>query len=95
MAFPMSGWDGQKDIYYLLRTPAFDPVPQLSQEQLRAENVINLRWWTWVELVDGQAAFDAHGVPGPTYPAFSPRTLLHRLEELLDLGAPANPVEVD
>ncbi len=47
-----TGHDGQWEAYYLVRTPAFEPAPLLTPEQLRAENVAGLRWWT----VDERAA---------------------------------------
>ena len=43
-------WDGQRDRVYLVRAPAFEPRPRLTWEQLRAERVHELRWWTLDEL---------------------------------------------
>ena len=43
-------WDGQRDNVYLVRTEAFEPQPSLTWEQLRAERVHELRWWTPAEL---------------------------------------------
>ena len=43
-------WDGQHEQYHLVRTPAFTPEPRLSWEQLNAEYVFELRWWTPTEL---------------------------------------------
>ena len=39
-------WDGQREQYHLVRTPAFTPSPALTWEQLNAEYVFELRWWT-------------------------------------------------
>ena len=43
-------WDGQRDRIYLVRTEAFEPAPRLTWEQLRAERLHELRWWTPAEL---------------------------------------------
>ena len=48
-------WDGQRDHVYLVRTAAFDPPPALTWEQLRAERVHELRWWTLDELAAAAA----------------------------------------
>ncbi|CAG7571026.1 NUDIX domain-containing protein [Barrientosiimonas humi] len=42
--FPMGEWDGQVDHIHLVRVPHFTPAPRLSPEQLRAENVHEIRW---------------------------------------------------
>jgi 8-oxo-dGTP diphosphatase len=80
--FPMSGWDGQTERYYLVRTPAFAIRPGLSTEELRAEGVGALRWWTLEEL---EAATDA---------SFAPRRLPTLLRELLRDGPGAEPLGV-
>ena len=73
-------WDGQRELYHLVRTPAFTPQPALSWEQLNAEYVFELRWWTPAEL------------EGRTRPCSSPppRALL----ALLSDGPPAEPIDV-
>ena len=43
-------WDGQRDHVYVVRTDRFVPHPRLTWEQLRAERVHELRWWTLEEL---------------------------------------------
>jgi ADP-ribose pyrophosphatase YjhB (NUDIX family) len=50
-------WDGQSERFYLVRTVAFDPSPRLSPEQLRAEYVHEVRWWTAAELGDTDVRF--------------------------------------
>jgi 8-oxo-dGTP diphosphatase len=52
-------FDGQRERIFLVRCDAFDPVPQLSWEQMNAEFVHELRWWTLDEI----AASDAFFVP--------------------------------
>jgi len=74
-------FDGQRERIYLVRTHAFDPAPQLSWEQMNAEFVHELRWWTGDEI----AASDAVFVP----------TGLHALlVALLRDGPPAHPIAV-
>ena len=75
-------WDGQRDNVYLVRTEAFEPQPSLTWDQLRAERVHELRWWTPAEL---HAAGD--GV------VFAPRRLPGLVAELLASGPPAVPVD--
>ena len=79
---PMGGWDGQTERYYLVRTPPFAIRPGLSLEELRAEGVGALRWWTLEEL---EAATDA---------SFAPRRLPTLLRELLRDGPGAEPLDV-
>ena len=44
-------WDGQRDHVYLVRTPSFTPAPTLTWDELLAERVHELRWWTTAELM--------------------------------------------
>ena len=82
--FPDGSWDGQCEHVYLVRTPAFTPAPRLTWEQLRAERVHELRWWTLTEL-DVAAAAGAW---------FAPRRLPVLLAELLAHGPPPAPLDV-
>jgi 8-oxo-dGTP diphosphatase len=77
-------WDGQRDRVYLQRTAAFVPRPAMSWEQLRAERLHELRWWT----VDELAAAGAAGV------RFAPRDLPALLAGLVADGPPAAPLDV-
>jgi 8-oxo-dGTP pyrophosphatase MutT (NUDIX family) len=52
-------FDGQREQIYLVRCDAFEARPQLSWEQMNAEYVHELRWWTLDEI----AASDADFVP--------------------------------
>lgn len=79
---PMAtGHDGQQERYYLVRTPAFEPRPALSEAQLRAEFVGGLRWWTVGELA---AADDV----------FAPRRLAWFVGALVAEGPPPTAVDV-
>jgi 8-oxo-dGTP pyrophosphatase MutT (NUDIX family) len=76
-------WDGQRDHIYLVRGPCFTPQPALTWEQLRAERVHELRWWTVAELVAA--------AQGGT--AFAPRALPALVADLVRVGVPAAPIE--
>jgi 8-oxo-dGTP pyrophosphatase MutT (NUDIX family) len=77
----LGDWDGQVERYYLVRTPAFEPEPQLTWEELNAEYVTAIRWWALDEL----EAADAE---------FAPRRLPALLRELVAEGPPAEPMDV-
>jgi 8-oxo-dGTP pyrophosphatase MutT (NUDIX family) len=77
-------WDGQRDHVYLVRTPAFTPVPSLTWEQLIAERVHELRWWTAAELL----AAGRDGV------RFAPRRLPELVAALVREGPPPAPIDV-
>jgi 8-oxo-dGTP pyrophosphatase MutT (NUDIX family) len=79
--FPMAGWDGQVDHTFLYRTQRFDPAPTMSADELRAEHVHDIRWWSPDELAQ----------PGVT---FSPRVLPELLERLRRGGVPSAPIEL-
>lgn len=57
-------WDGQKETAYLVYTSHFAPVPHMSPEELRSENVDSLRWWTPDEIdsYDGDDHFAPHDI---------------------------------
>lgn len=48
--FPLGRWDGQVDHIHLVRTPFFDQSPGLSDSELAAEHVHEIRWWSHDEL---------------------------------------------
>jgi 8-oxo-dGTP pyrophosphatase MutT (NUDIX family) len=93
--FPLgSGWDGQRDLFYLVEVDAFEPRPVLSTAELRAENLHELRWWTMDELQRAQAAYDT-APRDPATQTFSPRRLGHLLADLLANGRPPAPLALD
>ena len=49
-------YDGQRDRYYLVPTERFDAAPVLTWDQLRAENLYEIRWWTFDEIAVATAA---------------------------------------
>jgi len=77
-------WDGQRERVYLVATPSFDPAPTLTWDQLRAERLHGLRWWTVAELL--AAAGD--GV------WFAPRDLPALVADVVANGPPATPLDI-
>ena len=43
-------WDGQVERFYLVETEPFNLAPRLTPDELRAEFVTDVRWWTAEEL---------------------------------------------
>lgn len=74
-------WDGQHERYHLVRTPAFTPEPQLTWEQLNAEYVFELRWWTLEQLEE------------TTETVFAPRRLPELVRSLVSDGPPLEPID--
>lgn len=78
-------WAGQtldqRERIVLVRGPSFEPEPQLSGEQLAAEGVYEVRWWTPAELEDSNAIF-------------YPTRLAFFLRQLLETGPPDEPIDV-
>ena len=74
-------WDGQTELYFFVRTPSFEPRPRHTWEQLNAENMTAIRWWTLEDL----EATDA---------VLAPRRLPSLVRDLLLHGPPAEPVDV-
>lgn len=73
-------WDGQRDRIHLVRTEAFEPQPELSWDELRAERLHEIRWWTLPEV--------------RTHPGlFAPRRLADHLTDLLRDGPPPSPID--
>jgi ADP-ribose pyrophosphatase YjhB (NUDIX family) len=77
------GYDGLINDYFLVRTAAFAPRGSMTDEQLAAENLFGLRWWTAAELAEYR---------GPDL--FSPRALPALLAALRAEGPPAEPAEL-
>jgi 8-oxo-dGTP diphosphatase len=93
--FAMERWDGQHDTYFWVQVAAFEPRPQLSEQQLRDENVDGMRWWTYQELLTAQQAFDRAGDDHSAPTVFSPRRLGHLVSDLLANGRPERPLDLD
>jgi double-stranded uracil-DNA glycosylase len=76
----MSGWAGQTEEVYLVRTDAFEPTPEWTTAQLAAEGIGDQRWFAEHEL-------SAELV-------YAPRRLPALVRKLLDHGPPSTPVDV-
>ena len=79
--FPMAGWDGQEERFYVVPAPAFEIRPELGEEALRLEGVGEIRWWALDEIE-------------ATCSTFAPRRLGALLRELLRDGPRAWPIQV-
>ena len=80
--FPWAGKTlDQSERIALVRTPVFEPRPELTPAQLVEEGVHELRWWTLGEL----AVSDAN---------FAPRRIVRFLRQLLEEGPPPAPIDV-
>ena len=77
--FPLHGFDGQNEQYFLARTVDEAIDPQFSETELRAEGVTALRWWTLEEIATADAVF-------------APRNLGSLLASLVRDGVPDEPV---
>ena len=76
-------WDGQRERAYLVRTARFEPAPLLSVEQLRAEYLVDLRWWSTDELL---------AEPDTTF--FAPLHLPSLVHQVATQGPPAEPWDI-
>jgi ADP-ribose pyrophosphatase YjhB (NUDIX family) len=68
----------QSEMFVLVRVPAFEPRPDPAA--IDAEGVRGVRWWTLDELEASDATF-------------APRNLASLLRELLEHGAPPEPLD--
>jgi 8-oxo-dGTP pyrophosphatase MutT (NUDIX family) len=90
-AFPMTtGHDGQRDQIFLVRCRRFDPAPEIGWEQLRAEYVHEIKWWTLAEIQ--AATLDDTGVTDDRPTLFAPRRLGDLLAQLSTNGPPSSPI---
>jgi 8-oxo-dGTP pyrophosphatase MutT (NUDIX family) len=71
----------QREQIVLVRTPAFEPSPEIGRNGLLAEDVHELRWWTLAELEASDAV---------VYPT----RIAHFLRRLLESGPPKEPIDV-
>ena len=77
-------YDGQHDRCYLVETASFEPAPALTWEQLNAEFVFEIRWWTPDEI----DAFE----PSESL-VTAPRRFTELYRRLLDDGVPDAPFD--
>jgi 8-oxo-dGTP diphosphatase len=73
-------WDGQRERIHVVHSPAFEPSPRLSWEELNLEMMFEVRWWNFEDITDG--------LP------FIPASLRTHLDLLLRDGPPKQPLDV-
>ena len=73
-------WDGQSESVYLVKSDYFEPQPLMSPEELKAEHIDEIRWWSRSEI-------DTYSGPDN----FAPPELSMCLGQLLDSAAPDIP----
>jgi 8-oxo-dGTP pyrophosphatase MutT (NUDIX family) len=78
-------WDGQEEWFYLVRAEAFVPRGHLTDEQLRAENLHELRWCTVAEV---------EALAGTPRTRVAPANLAGLVRQLAAEGHPASPLEL-
>jgi TDG/mug DNA glycosylase family protein len=76
----MAGFGGQTERIYLVRVGRLEARPDLTPEQLRAEGVSEVRWWTLDELERLNSLF-------------APRRLRSLIRDVLERGAPPEPLD--
>lgn len=76
-------YEGQKETVFAVRVAHFVPSPALSVEELRAENLHELRWWKLddIERYNGSDFF-------------TPRNVVDLVRAYATNGAPSDPVEI-
>ena len=75
-----AGFDGVANDYFALKVQRFEPRGAMTDEELAAENITELKWWSLKELeeYDGDAFF-------------SPRAFPQLYRDYLEQGVPAEP----
>lgn len=76
-----AGYDGVVNDYFLVRTAQFEPRGTMSDDELAAENITGLKWWSLPDVAG------YHGLD-----LFSPRDLAGPLGALITSGTPEEPV---
>lgn len=76
-------YEGQRETVFEVRVDNFEPRPFLNVEQLREENLHELRWWSLddIESYDGSDHF-------------APPNVVDLVRAYVDSGAPSEPVEI-
>jgi len=75
------GHDGLVNDYFLVRTASFEPRGALSDDDLAAEHITEMRWWRHADIAD----YDGTDL-------FSPRDLATPLAALIAGDLPGTPV---
>jgi hypothetical protein len=77
-------WRGQTETVYMVRTERFTPSPSFTEEELRAENLHEHRWWSIADML----AYDGDDF-------FTPRDIASFLHVIVNEGIPAVPFEIE
>jgi 8-oxo-dGTP diphosphatase len=77
----LPSYDRAVSDYFLIRTPTFVPRGTMSDDELSAENISELRWWAMQDVADYR---------GPDL--FGPPDLATQLSALVTHGVPATPI---
>lgn len=75
-------WSGQFNTTFLVPCHEFEPAPAMSAEELAAEGMVGVRWWTVAEIAEAEQA-NSHTI--------KPEGLAELVERVLEHGAPAEP----
>lgn len=96
--FPFGEYDGQEEWYWFLRVPAFEPAGSFTVEELRAENLHELRWWSVAALREQVTVVPVgeEDLPedGSRLTVTGPRDLPHLVAGWLADGLPARRAEL-
>ena len=69
-------WDGQRERFYLSPVAnRFEPRPQLSWDELRAERLHEIRWWTLAEVEAATDTWDTASAKGTRYRSSRPTSI--------------------
>ena len=77
-------WRGQTETVYLVQTERFEPNPSFTEEELRAENLHEHRWWSISDML----AYDGDD-------KFTPRDIASFLHVIVNDGVPTVPFEIE
>lgn len=81
--FADGSYDGQRGEIYLIRTEHFEANPGIGWEQMRAERVHEMKWWSYDEIMAGSDI------------GFAPAALPELLRSLVNDGIPASPIDTE
>jgi 8-oxo-dGTP pyrophosphatase MutT (NUDIX family) len=76
-------WGGQRETVHLVRVDRFEPRPQMTAEELRAENLDTIRWWTPDEVSDYVGS-----------DSFAPPDIASLVRDVIDNGPPVSPPDL-
>ena len=79
-------YDGQSEQIFLVKVPSrFEPAPSMSWEELRAENVFEIRWWSLTELYEATENSEVKWIPQDL-----PRLVI----DIIENGPPSRPLPI-